>query len=148
MIDSVGLRLRVILAVALVLGASLAGVCPACEHAELADSSAQTAGAPMAGHECCERVTPADRGSRDASSDPAMPDSTAPTAPGSCAHESVKLMLEAAAPDRAVALDVAAVISPPALAPMAEFRPVAAVLDVRAAANPSPPALLVLPIRI
>lgn len=135
------MRVQAIFAVMLVLVTSVLGACPACDRAHLEDSAAQSANVPANAHACCERLKTSDDGMNP------VPESDSNLPAPQCSHETASLMLEAASPDHAVVLDMAAAALP-SFVVLAEFVPVAGVEVWRAAMDPSPPPLLALPIRI
>lgn len=135
------MRVQAIFAVMLVLVTSVLGACPACDRAHLEDSAAQSANVPANAHACCERLKTSDDGMNP------VPESDSNLPAPQCSHETASLMLEAASPDHAVVLDMAAAALPSLMA-LAEFVPVAGVAEWRTAMDPSSPPLLALPIRI
>lgn len=135
------MRVQAIFAVMLVLVTSVLGVCPACDRAHLADSATQSVNLPASEHACCERLKTSDDGTNP------VPENDSNLPAPQCSHEAASLMLEAASPDHAVVLDMAATALP-SFVVLAEFVPVAGVEEWRAAMDPSPPPLLALPIRI
>ncbi|MCC6264017.1 MAG: hypothetical protein IT169_10600 [Bryobacterales bacterium] len=135
------MRLRSIFASMMLLLTSVLGVCPACDRAHLADSAAQVASTPASGHACCEHTQPVESGTNPA------PESGSHPPAERCSHETASLMLEAASPDNAVVLDIAAAVLPPVVL-LAELAPMGGAVEWQAAINPSPPPLMALPIRI
>ncbi|MCC7339760.1 MAG: hypothetical protein IT170_01640 [Bryobacterales bacterium] len=135
------MRLRSIFAAMMLLLTSVLGVCPACDRAHLADAAAQTANAPVSGHACCEHTQPAESGTNTA------PESGSRPPAERCSHETASVMLESASPDHAVVLDMAAAALP-SMVTLAGQVPTVSTGEWQAVADPSPPLLLALPIRI
>lgn len=133
------MRVQAILAVTLVLAASLFGVCPACEHADLS-ASTQPMSAPA--HECCERTMPHSRTENSTQ----QPEHSSPAR--NCPHESANLALQAAAPDSLVTPDLTIAAIPATAPALPAFAHTLNTQETPDIANPSPPPLLVLPIRI